>query len=325
MNFVAIDFETANPKRTSACSLGIAVVKNSEITETKYWLIRPHPFEFNYFNKLVNGFGEDKLYNKPLFRDHWSEIQPYLENQTIIAHNASFDVSVLLNTLDHYEIDYPHFRYLCSFKASQKIFKNLINHQLDTIANTLGIYFTHHNAVEDAKATAEVLLHMIRARQCGSIDDFAKSLNLRFGKVNGSYHTTCKYIGDGPVRLTSSHSIPLSKKIVPTFTDFDEDNEFYGKTVVFTGALNGMSRNEAYQIIANAGGKPLDNVTKRTDYLILGTQDYRMLNGHTISSKTRKAIEYVKTGTGIQIISEDQFYKMIGGENGEQSHSGANL
>ena len=42
-NFAAIDFETANEQRTSVCSVGIVIVREGEIVDTYYSLIRPEP------------------------------------------------------------------------------------------------------------------------------------------------------------------------------------------------------------------------------------------------------------------------------------------
>ncbi len=56
MNFIALDFETATPERNSACELGICIVENAEIVETKSWLIKPPSFPyFNPHNINVHG------------------------------------------------------------------------------------------------------------------------------------------------------------------------------------------------------------------------------------------------------------------------------
>ena len=47
-NFAAIDFETANGKRTSVCSVGVVIVKDGKIVNKIYRLIRPAP---NYYSK----------------------------------------------------------------------------------------------------------------------------------------------------------------------------------------------------------------------------------------------------------------------------------
>ena len=46
MDFVAIDFETANECRNSACAVGLTRVSNGEIGETDYHLIRPVDLRF---------------------------------------------------------------------------------------------------------------------------------------------------------------------------------------------------------------------------------------------------------------------------------------
>jgi DNA polymerase III subunit epsilon len=37
MNFIAIDFETANEQRNSACEIGICVVRNDRVVESRAW------------------------------------------------------------------------------------------------------------------------------------------------------------------------------------------------------------------------------------------------------------------------------------------------
>ena len=52
-SFVAIDFETANAQRCSICSVGLVVVKDGEIVDRIYRLIRPEPEEYSYWNVQV--------------------------------------------------------------------------------------------------------------------------------------------------------------------------------------------------------------------------------------------------------------------------------
>ena len=93
--------------------------------------------------------------------------------------------------------------------------------------------------------------------------------------------------------------------------EFDEDNPFYGKTVVVTGVLQKMSRAEVMQLIADIGGITGDNVTKKTDYLVLGNNDYCKSIRDGKSSKQKKAEKYILDGLDIKIISENTYYDMI--------------
>jgi len=54
-DFAAIDFETANQQRTSVCSVGIVIVRDGEIADSYYSLIKPEPEYYSYWNTRVHG------------------------------------------------------------------------------------------------------------------------------------------------------------------------------------------------------------------------------------------------------------------------------
>jgi len=75
-----------------------------------------------------------------------------------------------------------------------------------------------------------------------------------------------------------------------------------------------MDRRYAAQIVANFGGINEKGITKKTNYLILGNNDFcKSIRGGK-SSKQKKAEEYVLKGQALQIISETEFYRMIATE-----------
>lgn len=94
-------------------------------------------------------------------------------------------------------------------------------------------------------------------------------------------------------------------------TEFDTSNLLYGKVCVFTGTLEKMVRKEAMQIVADLGGKNADNVTKKTNYLILGNNDYCKSIKDGKSSKQKKAEKLKLDGYDIEIIPENVFYDII--------------
>ena len=72
-NFVAIDFETANFKPSSVCSVGICIVKDGEIVDNYYSLIRPVPNYYNQRCQDVHGLGPSDTNDAPEFPEAWAE------------------------------------------------------------------------------------------------------------------------------------------------------------------------------------------------------------------------------------------------------------
>ncbi|MGN0106626.1 MAG: 3'-5' exonuclease [Hominilimicola sp.] len=192
MDFVAIDFETATSNYTSACSLGLCVVENNIITDRKEILIKPEPFEFNDYNIKIHGITPDMVADKPTFDRYWNSVKPYLENKTVIAHNASFDVGVLCATLEHFNIPRPTFDYLCTVKLSQKAYPELESHKLNNLCDALGIHFHHHRAYDDAYACAEVLIRIMEDYSLLSLDEIEECFEMEIGHLTPDAHLKCK-------------------------------------------------------------------------------------------------------------------------------------
>lgn len=71
MKCVAIDFETANAKRSSVCAVGIALVEGKEIVQRSSWLVRPPELDFDPYNIYIHGITEDDVRDKPEFNQLW--------------------------------------------------------------------------------------------------------------------------------------------------------------------------------------------------------------------------------------------------------------
>ena len=100
MNFVAFDFETANAKRNSACSLALTVVQNNQIVDELYSLINPKT-NFDYRNIAIHGIKPQMVADSPDFSELWPHIESFFTPESlVVAHNAPFDCSVLTRTLD---------------------------------------------------------------------------------------------------------------------------------------------------------------------------------------------------------------------------------
>jgi DNA polymerase III subunit epsilon len=184
MDYVAIDFETANERRNSPCALGVAVMCGGELVERAYWLIRPRDLYFNPFNVYIHGIRANDVRGEPELPDLWPMIRPYLEGKMVIAHNASFDMSVLRATLLDYGVPFPEFDYSCTCLISKRTWPGLSSYRLDAVAKRLRIAFEHHQAEEDAMACAEVARRALETFGATSLVELADHLDMQLGRIS---------------------------------------------------------------------------------------------------------------------------------------------
>lgn len=159
IDFCAIDFETATSDRHSACEMGICLVENGIVRETKTWLIKPPSFPyFNRHNVAVHGICADDVCDAPTFDEIWYEAQDLIYGNLMIAHNASFDAGVLRGCFDFYGMFKPKINYLCSIQIAKKSWNYLPKYGLKSLAELHQIKFNHHRAGDDAEVCAKIAL-----------------------------------------------------------------------------------------------------------------------------------------------------------------------
>ncbi|HPN31288.1 MAG TPA: 3'-5' exonuclease [bacterium] len=159
MNFTAFDFETANYKRYSACSIGLVKIANNRIIKKQSVLIRPPEkwFKFTY----IHGITWDDVENEPDFSGVWPKIKPFFDNiDFAVAHNINFDAGVLNACCGYYQIPVPEIQFKCSLQLSRKAW-NLDSYSLNNICSHFSIPLNHHNALSDAEACAELTKRLI--------------------------------------------------------------------------------------------------------------------------------------------------------------------
>ncbi|HPY81954.1 MAG: 3'-5' exonuclease [Bacteroidales bacterium] len=158
-SFIAIDFETANYKRTSICSVGMVFVENKQIINKHYAVIKPKPnFYIPEFIK-IHGITYWDTLHADTFDVFWNTIFPKIGNLPFVAHNKSFDFACLKATLAEYNL--PEFKneFLCSLQQSRRVLPHLENHKLPTVSKHLGYDLqNHHNAIADAEACAHIAI-----------------------------------------------------------------------------------------------------------------------------------------------------------------------
>ena len=162
-DFVAIDFETANGKRSSICSVGAVIVKNGEIVDSFYSQVKPTPNYYAWFCQEVHGLDYCDTDDADFFPEVWSRLQekihayfPFIEDGEVpfVAHNARFDEGCLRAAFAAYDIAYPYYEFECTLIKSREVWPEG-HYNLDIIAGYCGYDLTnHHHALADAEACA---------------------------------------------------------------------------------------------------------------------------------------------------------------------------
>jgi DNA polymerase-3 subunit epsilon len=163
MTFVAIDFETATNARHSACAVGIVTVENGIITDEYCTLIQPPKNEYSYWNIRVHGIEPHQTRFAKNFGEIFPEIQKRLQHKTIVAHNASFDKSVLHKAMEHFFLKPSQYNIETNWQCTVKIYQRLGFQPANLAAccSKLNIPLQHHEALSDARACAKLYLNYL--------------------------------------------------------------------------------------------------------------------------------------------------------------------
>jgi DNA polymerase-3 subunit epsilon len=154
---LVIDFETANPSPTSACSVGWVIIENDKIIHEESHLIRP-PTE-SFFFTHIHGISWARVRHEPAFDLIWNRLEPWFARSSLmVAHNVSFDERVLRSSAKHYGITIPRIKTECTVKLARYRL-GISPAKLSHVAQTLGIPLNHHEALSDARASAMIYLH----------------------------------------------------------------------------------------------------------------------------------------------------------------------
>ncbi|WP_277584946.1 exonuclease domain-containing protein [Psychrobacillus antarcticus] len=302
MDFVAIDFETANSLRSSVCSVGIVQVKNGKIYREIQSLINPLS-EFYYYNTKIHGITEYMVHGAPTFEEFWPEMKSLIENQVVIAHNASFDMGVLQESLRQFHEPSPNFEYGCSFRIAKKVWPQLYNHKLSTVANYLGISLRHHDALEDARAAAIITIEAMKKTQTNSVQQLAKLHNV---KMNSSIQPKKQL----PSQRRDKADLTI-EFLEPERSELNSKHPFYGAQIVFTGRMLSMTRSKAAQLAVNCGAVCKGAVDHQTNYLVVGDNDLAKYLQGIKSTKMQKVEGMIQQGHPMEIVGEQDFLRLV--------------
>jgi DNA polymerase-3 subunit epsilon len=284
LNFVAIDVETANADMASICQIGIVKFSDGELIEEWSSLINPETF-FSSFNINIHGITEDTVVNSPTFPEVFGILERFIENTICVSH-THFDRVSLFRAFAKYGLKEIDTVWLDSSKVARRTWEDCAwsGYGLANICEKIGYEFKHHDALEDAKASAQVLLAAIEITSL-NIDEWAKCVKQPIDPTNSSCGAAVKREGN-------------------------PDGELCGEVVVFTGALE-ISRQEAADLASRSGCDVGSGVTKKTTILVVGDRDISRFAGKKKSTKHLKAEKLISKGQIIRIIKESDFKELV--------------
>lgn len=280
MNFVAIDVETANADMASICQIGLVKCANGTLSDE--WKSYVDPEDYFYgINVSIHGIDESVVKSAPKFPELADTLRSYLEGTVVVCH-THFDRVAMHQATRRYGISEIECTWLDSARVARRAWKECAwkGYGLYNVCKILGYSFKHHDALEDAKAAAHILL---------------AATNESGLAIDGWFKRVCQPI-DPTVRSSGS---AIKREGNP-------EGALHGEVLVFTGALE-ISRREAADLAATIGCQVASGVTKKTTLLVVGDQDIKKIAGHERSSKHRKAEELIANGIPIRILKESDF------------------
>gem|GEM_PF-517796 len=154
--FVALDFETADRRRDSACALAIVRVEGVHVVASNCRLIRPPRRNFEFTS--LHGISWREVRSQPSFGPIWRSMGELLEGaEFIAAHNASFDRGVLDACCAQAKIARTELRFECTVALARRRW-NLFPTRLPDVCRFLGVPLKHHDALSDAMACARIVI-----------------------------------------------------------------------------------------------------------------------------------------------------------------------
>ncbi len=158
LTFNAIDVETANSDPASICQIGIVSVQDGIIKEQVSVLVNPE-MPFREFNVNLHGIDQNAVKDSQTLPKLHACLRRLLEGKALVSHTA-FDRWAMDGAMLRYGLRPLRGRWLDSSLVARRAWPQRYRRRwsLAAIAGDLGIAFRHHDAAEDARAAAKIVL-----------------------------------------------------------------------------------------------------------------------------------------------------------------------
>lgn len=299
--YVVLDLETTGVNHKTDAIIEVAAVKYEYGEETDIFEQLVNPLQIIPEEVIIiTGITNEDVQSAPQIAEVLPQLMDFLGDLPIVAHNAPFDKSFLLDAYKQSGLEFKN-PVIDTLKLARKAFPTLESHALENLKRILNLQSEvsiSHRALPDVYTAAELY------RRCNE--------ELRNSKIDDS-------VRDEPEE--NDFLFPERKKrkpskfekmpikigdIVPTVEKIEENNPLFGKSIVFTGDYQ-MSREEAMQLAINCGAIVKSSVSRKTDFLVIGSGGPH--------SKERTARELNDNGkANIKFLTEEELLEITKNE-----------
>lgn len=291
-DYTIVDVETTgyDQRFDNIIEVGCIKYRGGEETARYNTLIKPPKnYSGNYVDVYIEsltGITNEMLSSAPAFDDVAETLWDFIKGELLVGHNVNFDVNFLYDIFVSFDSALIlNNDFVDTLRIARRVLPELEYHRLEDLDDYFDIGIAHHRAISDCETTNIVLQKLatiIAERQI----DLSPPNSEKWGKVD--------------LRALS----PENDNVVI-------DSPLYKKVCVFTGTLERYTRVDAAQIVVNLGGLCGNNVTKATNFLIVGDFDYSSGIKGGKSNKLKRAEQLIAKGSDLQILSERVFYDML--------------
>lgn len=284
-NYTVIDIETTglDPRFDEIIELGAIRYRDDQEELRFQTLVKPSK-SIPLFIEELTGISNEMVAEAPSLDVVLPGYLSFIGDDILLGHNVNFDINFIYDETQRH--GFPNFQndYMDTMYLSRRLFKDQTTHKLSAVCQHLNVPQTEEH---------RVLADCIRTHLCYQ-----------------AMKQYCLDTGVSPILPWEGRELH-AKSILAQTDIFNEDGPIYQQVFVFTGILERMTRQEAMQAVVNCGGFVGGSVTKKTNYLVLGNNDYCSTIKDGKSSKQKKAEKMQLAGLDIMTISESVFYDML--------------
>lgn len=288
LNFVAIDFETANSNYSSICQIGLAFFENGELVKEESQIIDPDT-HFDGINVSIHGITAMQVAGYPSFTEYFPELCEKIEAQ-VVVHHQPFDHLAYCQACELHQLEQSNSYWLNNSAVVRRTWEQFRQkgYGLKNVANYLGIDFKHHDACEDARAAGLIFIEAC-VLTGKTVEQWAESVENRRIKPPQKGPSVQKITGD---------------LLQPSTECCNCDNPFFGKKVVISGTYsNWPNRKELAKRIKDLGADIDSAVSTKTNFLFAGSG--------VGPSKLTKMQKNINEGKEAAILREDEIIEML--------------